>query len=254
MKNELGFEELFFIVGHDCIHYFFDGDKFWFRNSDLDIVLGLQLGMVKVRKFNPILVKGRLYTSLDECLARVSNILKPKSRTVKFILIDVFQGLAKDPYNFLPQSVSISLEPKLNENVKPKHKSRAYIIKPIDLSRFIGTKFDMQFANPHQNRWNIEMLMEIEEPSDNIYIDGHGTHYTKCKIREDHWHSVCDLKESPLPEGLIVNFRYIGSKDTVSHRRIDDYVNMDWSNVVAFCVKGVKKEYAYIWNKHAWYV
>lgn len=248
MKNELGFEELFFIVGHDCIHYFFDGDEFWFRNSDLDIVLGLQLGMAKVRKFNPILVKGRKYTSLDECLARVSNILKPKSRTVKFILIDVFQGLTKDPYNFSPESVSISLEPK----PKPKSKPRSYVIKPIDLNKFMGSKFDMQFANPHQIRWNIETLMEIEQSSDNIYIDGHGTHYTKCKIREDYWHSVCDCKTSPLPEGLVVTFRYIGSKDTLSHRRIDDYVSMDWSNIVAFRIDGVKKQYAYKWNDRAW--
>ena len=128
-----------------------------------------------------------------------------------------------------------------------------YRLKPekkiIDLSKMVGSDILCEFSNSG-NQWSINKLTEIDEDQGYYYYDSYDYFY-KCRIMQDHFHSW-QGGECPLPEGLIVEIRYIdhldGEYTEIEEKIVKNYQMIDWSMVIAFKVLGAADGYCYEWE------
>lgn len=123
---------------------------------------------------------------------------------------------------------------------EPKYK------KIIDLSKVVGSDIDCEFLRPDGSLIGINKLTNICGDGINETYESSGIYTTKCRIRQDHWHSW-QGGSCPLPEGLEIELLFRGGK----HEKLTDYIYDRWSDdddnydIIAFKVLCTAPGYKY---------
>lgn len=132
--------------------------------------------------------------------------------------------------------------------------------KIIDLSILVNSGIDMEFssciddvdADSSEAIWYPQQLIGVSNNATYLYSNGCDS---KCRVREDHWHSW-QGGANPLPDGLVIEILTRDNRQYPNHS-CAGYNNIDWdwmwrdkiTDIIAFKVLGVAKGYTYKWGK-----
>jgi len=121
--------------------------------------------------------------------------------------------------------------------------------KIIDMSCLVGSDIDCEFYSNVDDEWKISKLTKMHNQGFQ-YLDSTNSYKSKCRVRQDHWHSWQGGDKCPLPEGLDCKFKFRGLHDAEGYSHS---VNSDnsWQHtdsdldIIAFKVLGIAEGYKY---------